>query len=144
MYNIRSRYCVRFSVETVENDTKTWKRKLCPETNKKRTHIRSNFFQLFWNFNSNSCLEREEQAFIHDLSFNDIFIVFHTCINFPFWCLLIVNCRWYIFGRGFRRAYKWRGLYPRGVYTSSEGVLGGFINGGTYIPGAFIHLCKGF
>ena len=24
----------------------------------------------------------------------------------------------YIFVRGFRRAYKWRGLYPRGVYTS--------------------------
>ena len=95
------------SVETVENDTKTWKRKLCLETNKKRTHFTSNFFQLGW------------QAFIHDLPFTDIFIVFHTCINFPFWCLLIVNCRWYIFvGRGFRRVYKWRGLYPRGVYTS--------------------------
>ena len=25
----------------------------------------------------------------------------------------------YIFVRGFRRAYKRRGLYPRGVYTSS-------------------------
>ena len=24
----------------------------------------------------------------------------------------------YIFVRGFRKAYKWRGLYPRGVYTS--------------------------
>ena len=25
----------------------------------------------------------------------------------------------YIFVGGFRRAHKWRGLYPRGVYTSS-------------------------
>ena len=132
----------------------------------KRTHIRSNFFQLFW------------QAFIHDLPFTDIFIVFHTCINLPFWCLLIVNCRWYIFVRGFRRAYKWRGLYPslgykppwdsqgglyifvrgfrkaykrrglypRGAYTSSYGVLGGFIKRGAYIPGGggFKHICKGF
>ena len=113
-------YFVRFSVETVENDTKTWKRKLCLETNKKQTHIRSNFFQLFWNFNSNSCLKREEQAFIHDLSFNDIFIVFHTCINFPFWCLLMVNCRFYILVRGFRRVYKRRGLHPRELITGIE------------------------
>ena len=42
------------------------------------------------------------------------------------------------------RAYKWRGLYPRGLHTSSLGVLGGLINGGTYIPGGFIHLRKGF
>ena len=50
----------------------------------------------------------------------------------------------YIFVRGFRRAYKRRDLYPRGLHTSSLGVLGGLINGGTYIPGGFIHLRKGF
>ena len=118
IFNVQ--YCVRFSVGTVENDTKTWKRKLCLETNKKRTHLRSNFFQPFWNFNSNSCLKREEQAFIHDLSFNDIFIVFHTCINFPFWCLLIVNCRFNILVRGFRRVYKRRSLHPRELITGIE------------------------
>ena len=36
------------------------------------------------------------------------------------------------------------GLISQGVYTSSEGVLGGLINGGTYIPGGLTHLRKGF
>ena len=34
------------------------------------------------------------------------------------------------------------GLISQGVYTSSEGVLGGLINGGTYIPGGLTHLRK--
>ena len=39
----------------------------------------------------------------------------------------------YIFVRGFRRAYKWRSLYPRAL-----------INGGAYIRGSLYNFVKGF
>ena len=50
----------------------------------------------------------------------------------------------YNFVRGFRRAYKRRGLYPRGVYTSLQGVLGELINGEAYIRGGLHIFVRGF
>ena len=54
--------------------------------------------------------------------FLHMFLLPHSVI-YTVNCCLLEALRLYIFVRGFRRTYKWRGLYPRGIITRIEKVV---------------------